>query len=93
MIGKWYCSSTESLTFSAALRHCITREQITMTVAYDFPSRTGAAGAMTPSRLEDKFEVIKEIGDGSFGSVHLARVRTAGAHVAKRGTMVTVLLL
>ena len=38
--------------------------------------------------LEDKFEVIKEVGDGSFGSVALARVRTAGAHVAKRGTMV-----
>ena len=43
------------------------------------------------SRLEDKFEVIKEIGDGSFGSVHLARVRTAGAHVARRGTMVRVI--
>lgn len=38
--------------------------------------------------LQDKFEVMKEIGDGSFGSVSLARVRTAGAHVARRGTLV-----
>ena len=38
--------------------------------------------------LEDKFEVLKEIGDGSFGSVVLARVRTAGSQVARRGTMV-----
>jgi meiosis induction protein kinase IME2/SME1 len=42
--------------------------------------------AMLP--LEDRFEVIKEIGDGSFGSVALARVRGAGASVARRGTMV-----
>lgn len=39
--------------------------------------------------LEDRFEVIKEIGDGSFGSVALARVRGAGASVARRGTMVS----
>ena len=39
--------------------------------------------------LEDKFEIIKDdIGDGSFGSVALARVRAAGAHVARRGTLV-----
>lgn len=38
--------------------------------------------------LEDRFEVIKEIGDGSFGSVALARVRANGASVARRGTMV-----
>ena len=44
---------------------------------------------MAASCLEDRFEVIKEVGDGSFGSVALARVRTAGAHVAKRGTMVS----
>ena len=42
--------------------------------------------------LEDKFELLKEIGDGSFGSVALARVRTAGAHVARRGTLVRVTL-
>lgn len=38
--------------------------------------------------LEDRFEVLKEIGDGSFGSVVLARVRTAGANVARRGSVV-----
>lgn len=40
--------------------------------------------------LEDRFEVLKEIGDGSFGSVVLARVRTAGANVARRGTVVAI---
>lgn len=59
-----------------------------MTVAYDFPSRMSSVGIMPATCLADRFEVIKEIGDGSFGSVALARVRTAGAHVAKRGTMV-----
>lgn len=39
--------------------------------------------------LEDKFEVLKDIGDGSFGSVVLARVRTAGAHIARRGSVVS----
>jgi meiosis induction protein kinase IME2/SME1 len=39
--------------------------------------------------LEGRFEVIKEIGDGSFGNVVLARVRAAGATVARRGTMVS----
>lgn len=38
--------------------------------------------------LEDRFEVIKDIGDGSFGSVALARVRGNGSSVARRGTMV-----
>lgn len=33
--------------------------------------------------------MMKEIGDGSFGSVALARVRTAGAHIARRGTLVS----
>ena len=56
-----------------------------MTVALDCVQRS-ATQAMVP--LEDRFEVIKEIGDGSFGSVVLARVRGAGASVARRGTMV-----
>ncbi|KAL9094285.1 MAG: hypothetical protein Q9165_003425 [Trypethelium subeluteriae] len=47
----------------------------------------GSHGAVC---LEDKFEVLKEIGDGSFGSVALARVRTAGSHIARRGTLVAV---
>lgn len=33
---------------------------------------------------------MKEIGDGSFGSVALARVRTAGSHIARRGTLVAI---
>jgi len=36
--------------------------------------------------LEDKFEILEEIGDGSFGSVALARVRSPGTNV--RGTLV-----
>ena len=40
--------------------------------------------------LEDKFEVLKEVGDGSFGSVALARTRGAAAHIARRGTLVRV---
>ncbi|KAK5989290.1 Sporulation protein kinase pit1 [Cladobotryum mycophilum] len=40
--------------------------------------------------LEDRFEVLKEIGDGSFGSVVLARVRTAGSNIARRGTLVAI---
>ena len=40
--------------------------------------------------LEDRFEVLKDIGDGSFGSVVLARVRGAGSNVARRGTVVCI---
>lgn len=56
-----------------------------MTVASEYSS---LPGSHTLSALEDRFEVIKEIGDGSFGSVALARVRGSGASVARRGTMV-----
>lgn len=59
-----------------------------MTVASDLTSR-GSSLANNVA-LEDRFEVLKEIGDGSFGSVVLARVRTAGASsVARRGTVVS----
>jgi len=40
--------------------------------------------------LEDRFEVLKDIGDGSFGSVVLARVRGAGSNIARRGTVVSI---
>jgi meiosis induction protein kinase IME2/SME1 len=43
--------------------------------------------------LEDRFEVLKEIGDGSFGSVVLARVRAAGSSVARRNTVVCIGLM
>lgn len=59
-----------------------------MTVAHDLTHRGSTVGSNALA-LEDKFEVLKEIGDGSFGSVVLARVRTAGAHVARRGTVVS----
>ncbi|KAM3074323.1 Serine/threonine protein kinase [Clarireedia jacksonii] len=62
-----------------------------MTVAYDLTHR----GSSTPQvgsgqALEDRFEVLKDIGDGSFGSVVLARVRGAGASVARRGTIIAI---
>lgn len=59
-----------------------------MTVANDLTRRGSSHGNLTA--LEDRFEVLKEIGDGSFGSVVLARVRTAGASVARRGTVVSL---
>lgn len=57
------------------------------------PHETGSRGASQRVNgavcLEDRFEILKDdIGDGSFGSVALARVRTAGAQVARRGTLV-----
>jgi len=57
-----------------------------MAVQHQYPPRGSSMSAIC---LEDRFEIIKEIGDGSFGSVALARVRTAGAHVARRGTLVS----
>ncbi|RCI13390.1 hypothetical protein L249_1222 [Ophiocordyceps polyrhachis-furcata BCC 54312] len=58
-----------------------------MTVVGDLNPRGQPHGQLA---LEDRFEVIKEIGDGSFGSVVLARVRTAGANVARRGSVVAI---
>jgi meiosis induction protein kinase IME2/SME1 len=50
----------------------------------------GALGYTSASTLSlaDRFEIIKEVGDGSFGSVALAKVRSAGANIAKRGSVV-----
>lgn len=61
-----------------------------MAVTHENHPRTAATGSLSAMCLEEKFELLKEIGDGSFGSVALARVRTAGAHIARRGTMVSV---
>ena len=58
-----------------------------MTVSYEYSQR-GSHAVMAP--LENRFEVMKEIGDGSFGSVVLARVRGAGSQVARRGTLVRI---
>ena len=59
-----------------------------MPILSDFPRRTSSFNPTPTIGLEDRFEVLKDIGDGSFGSVALARVRTAGASVARRGTLV-----
>lgn len=61
---------------------------VAMTVAYDSSFRGWSSGSHGAVCLEDKFEVLKDVGDGSFGSVSLARVRSAGAHIARRGTLV-----
>jgi len=63
-----------------------------MTVAHDLTHRGSTAG-VNAMALEDRFEVLKEIGDGSFGSVVLARVRSAGAtSTVRRGTVVSLIL-
>lgn len=63
-----------------------------MTVTHDMTHRfsTAHGSHSQPVALEDRFEVLKDIGDGSFGSVALARVRTAGASVARRGTVIAI---
>lgn len=61
-----------------------------MAVTHGHSPRLATSGSLSAMCLEDNFELLKEIGDGSFGSVALARVRTAGAHIARRGTMVSV---
>lgn len=60
-----------------------------MTVVYDASYRAWPQNQPSTLCLEDKFELLKEVGDGSFGSVALARVRSAGANVARRGTLVS----
>ncbi|KAH8687846.1 putative sporulation protein kinase pit1 [Tricladium varicosporioides] len=63
-----------------------------MTVAYDLTHRGPSTTPQTTTgtALEDRFEVLKDIGDGSFGSVVLARVRSAGSSVARRGTVIAI---
>ncbi|KAK3672534.1 Serine/threonine protein kinase [Recurvomyces mirabilis] len=61
-----------------------------MTVAYDMSYRGWPPATQSTVCLEDKFEVIKDIGDGSFGSVALGRARSAGAHAVRRGTLVAI---
>ncbi|KAI0391034.1 kinase-like protein [Xylariaceae sp. FL0594] len=62
-----------------------------MTVAHDLAQRRSSTPLGTaPMALGDRFEILKDIGDGSFGSVALARVRTAGASVARRGTVIAI---
>ncbi|KAF1984685.1 meiosis induction protein kinase-like protein [Aulographum hederae CBS 113979] len=61
-----------------------------MTMVQDAPYRGWSQGSHSPVCLEDRFEILKEIGDGSFGSVALGRVRSAGAHIARRGTLVAI---
>lgn len=51
-------------------------------------SSSVVAPARSHLSLEDKYQVVKEIGDGSFGSVVLGRTRSAGAHAVRRNTMV-----
>ncbi|GAB7361001.1 hypothetical protein MBLNU230_g1044t1 [Neophaeotheca triangularis] len=63
-----------------------------MTIAYrdDISHRGWSSSSQQPLCLEDKFEIVKDIGDGSFGSVALGRTRSAGAHTVRRGTMVAI---
>lgn len=66
---------------------------MTVTAMYESSSqRSWAPGINSLVCLEDKYEVIKEVGDGSFGSVALARVRSSNT-VARRNTMVSTLLV
>ncbi|KAI1766564.1 kinase-like protein [Hypoxylon sp. FL1150] len=62
---------------------------VNMTITHE-SHRGSSIQAGTGFALEDRFEVLKDIGDGSFGSVALARVRTAGASVARRGTVIAI---
>ncbi|KAL5615135.1 uncharacterized protein BROUX77_000972 [Berkeleyomyces rouxiae] len=63
-----------------------------MTSTPDLIHRGSAAAAHAPNTLslEDRFEILKDIGDGSFGTVVLARIRTAGANIARRGSIVAI---
>jgi meiosis induction protein kinase IME2/SME1 len=58
-----------------------------MTVAYDVASRAGQVACST-QRLKDKFEVLRQIGSGAFGTVDLARARSAGASIEQANPVV-----
>lgn len=60
-----------------------------MAVTCESSYRAWSYGSQAAACLEDKYELLKDIGDGSFGSVSLGRVRSAGAYIARRGTLVT----
>lgn len=61
-----------------------------MAVAYEALSRGWpSTSGQQVLCLEDKFDVLKEIGDGSFGSVALGRTRGAGASIARKGSLVS----
>jgi len=64
-----------------------------MALPYDASHRGWTQGSAHGALcLTDKFELLKDIGDGSFGTVALARVRNAGSHIARRGTLVSASL-
>lgn len=60
-----------------------------MTVAIDAPFRSWSSHVIAAPTLEDKYEILNDIGDGSFGSVVLGRTRSGGAHIARKGTLVS----
>ena len=60
-----------------------------MTLAIDSSLRGWSSNTASPAMtLHEKYEIVKEIGDGSFGSVCLGRTRSAGAQYVRRNTMV-----
>ncbi|KAL4952015.1 kinase-like domain-containing protein [Aspergillus filifer] len=61
-----------------------------MTVCYEQQHSSRGLTPTSMATLSDRFELMKEVGDGSFGSVAVARVRTAGSNIARRGTLVAI---
>lgn len=71
--------------------HTMSTATTTTSHTNDLARRGSSSHSANNMALEDRFEVLKEIGDGSFGSVVLARVRSAGSNVARRGTVVSLI--